>query len=402
MGEDSTNGSRTTRAATARPRMSMATSSPKVSAGSTRARATPARRVGEYVPEVVSPTAPPSAPRHGHVRAWHPPALEEKPAQRTPAALRPLGDERCPPGELGLVPPDRPGEPCLDRRDGVREVLAVEGVAHLGAQRVAGPEPAGRRTRGHGRPQLGEDFHGKDHLVPVLPRVARAAHQDRGAGELGGGERHVGEVLIGAQKGQADHHLATRGTLDREDPLSVVAVLDLHFGGQPGSEGVAHRCGVGGVGHHSQLVGPKSVDDEVVHHPAGRVAEHRVLGLPRADPVEVVGQDPVQRSTRPRAGHDELAHVRDVEHADGCAHGRVLGDHAGRVLDGHLPPAEVGHPGARGTVRLGEGGPAQGHARSLRRCAEPRARSCRSGHSLGPPTATVRPLASNPLMKARR
>ena len=50
------------------------------------------------------------------------------------------------------------------------------------------------------------------------------------------------------------------------------------------------------------------------------------------------------------AAEHEPSHVRDVEEAGAAAGGEVLGDDPGRVLDGHLPAAEVDHPRARGLV----------------------------------------------------
>ncbi len=66
----------------------------------------------------------------------------------------------------------------------------------------------------------------------------------------------------------------------------------------------------------------------------------------------------------------DVAHVRDVEEADGGADGHVFGDEAG-VLDGHVPAAEVDHLGLVGAVGGVEGGLAEcgegvGHAWILR------------------------------------
>ena len=64
----------------------------------------------------------------------------------------PLGRERVPAPERVLLPADRPPGPGLDRRDVQRQVLPVQRIAHLGAQRVAGTQ-SGRSTAepGHGR-----------------------------------------------------------------------------------------------------------------------------------------------------------------------------------------------------------------------------------------------------------
>jgi hypothetical protein len=41
--------------------------------------------------------------------------------------------------------------------------------------------------------------------------------------------------------------------------------------------------------------------------------------------------------------------VADIEDSDGATHGVVLIDDAG-VLDGHVPSAEIHHPGSKGAM----------------------------------------------------
>ena len=69
---------------------------------------------------------------------------------------------------------------------------------------------------------------------------------------------------------------------------------------------------------------------------------------------------------------DGLAQVRDVEDADGLAHGCVLLEDATTgIVDGHLPPAEVGELGAEGYVPVVERGVSQSrvsHERRRYRC----------------------------------
>ena len=49
-----------------------------------------------------------------------------------------------------------------------------------------------------------------------------------------------------------------------------------------------------------------------------------------------------------------LAHVADVKEANGVAHGMVLGEHARRVLDRHLPATEWNHSATQGNMRIKE------------------------------------------------
>ena len=59
----------------------------------------------------------------------------------------------------------------------------------------------------------------------------------------------------------------------------------------------------------------------------------------------------VQPRLRARAADDELAHVRDVEHAGRRAHRAVLGEDAARIMHGHRPAAEADHPAAEAHMR---------------------------------------------------
>ena len=62
-----------------------------------------------------------------------------------------------------------------------------------------------------------------------------------------------------------------------------------------------------------------------------------------------------------RAGAAELdvAHVRDIEEADGGADGHMLGRDAG-VFDRHVPSAEVDHLGFADAMGCVQGGAAEG------------------------------------------
>ena len=147
---------------------------------SSSASAMPTLRVGENVPLVISPTAlvagvaPPCAAR------GMPRSVGSRPhsVRRGPAAFS--AEQRVAAPERRLVPADRPARP--GPAPGVmsrRQVLAVQRVAHLGAQRVAGAEAARPESRA---PAANSASHTAtassardDQLVAVLAGVAGAA-----------------------------------------------------------------------------------------------------------------------------------------------------------------------------------------------------------------------------------
>ena len=168
-----------------RPRTSTYTVSPSTTRASSSASPTPCLRVGEKVPEVISPTsrrrrrAPACAGagcrgRRRRCRAASPAGLASRSARS--AVVAP---------EAFLVPADRPAEPGLDGCDRQRDVLAVQRVAHLGAQGVAGAE-AGGHDAVLAAPAAISASHtetaaafGIDQLVAALAGVAGPADDDR-------------------------------------------------------------------------------------------------------------------------------------------------------------------------------------------------------------------------------
>src|SRR3954452_21332007 len=93
-----------------------------------------------------------------------------------------------------------------------------------------------------------------------------------------------------------------------------------------------------------QVIGDAAVDDQVVDHAAGRiVAAECVLRLPGTDAVQIVAEAGVDEVLRTRTAHHGVAEMAYVEDTNGFPHGKMLLDHA-RVLDRHLPPAELRHP----------------------------------------------------------
>ena len=101
--------------------------------------------------------------------------------------------------ERRLGPADRPTGARLNRRDVAREILAVQRVAHLGAQGVASAEPA--REQAVRRAVLEQlvphgpgEVPGNDDLEADLAGVAGAAHRDVDVVPGHMDERHVLEV----------------------------------------------------------------------------------------------------------------------------------------------------------------------------------------------------------------
>ncbi len=99
------------------------------------------------------------------------------------------------------------------------------------------------------------------------------------------------------------------------------------------------------------MVRIEAVEGEVVDHAAVGVAHGGVLNLAVDQLRGVVDGHLLDEIESPGALDDDLAHVRDVEKAGGVAHGEMLVDHSA-VLHGHLPAAEVDHPGAHLFVHI--------------------------------------------------
>ena len=106
---------------------------------------------------------------------------------------------------------------------------------------------------------------------------------------------------------------------------------------------------VGGVDAQEVVVLGDLVDQDIVHEPAVLVEQPGVVRLAGLQLVDGVGGDEIGELGGFGAVDFDLAHVADIEDADGAAHGVVLIDDAG-VLDGHVPPAEIHHLGSQGAM----------------------------------------------------
>ena len=251
--------------------------------------------------------------------------------------------------ERGLVPADGPAGARHVRRELHAQLVPVQRVAHLGAQGVAGAEPAREALEGRHRlderiPQLERGGGRDDQLVALLPRVAGAAHDGLRAVAVDLRERHVRQVGRQAERGD---DLGALGALDRDDRVVLVLVDDLDALGRLLLEAADHLGVVGRVGDEEDVVVGDVVLDEVVDDAAGLlVAAHRVLRLAGADLAQLVREARVDEVGGAGPGDPRLAEVAHVEDPDALTDGRVLAEHSATgVFDRHLPPAEVGHLG---------------------------------------------------------
>ena len=104
-----------------------------------------------------------------------------------------------------------------------------------------------------------------------------------------------------------------------------------------------------GVDADEDMVVGDLVDQDVVNESAVIVEQAGVLRLTLLEARDIVGGEEVGAADGFGSQDFDLAHVADIEQADGFPYGVVLVDEAG-VLDGHVPSAEVDHFGAEGAM----------------------------------------------------
>ena len=139
-------GSLVDRKTSRRPRTSTLSSASALTNGGTSAMPMPLRSVGLKVPEVMSHSGHVGGQEDQHPGPRDAAAVGDQAAQQALRAGLLLGEQRVAAPEPLLLPPHRPAEPRLVGGDVDGDVLAVERVAHLGAQRVAGAETAGEHA----------------------------------------------------------------------------------------------------------------------------------------------------------------------------------------------------------------------------------------------------------------
>ena len=102
------------------------------------------------------------------------------------------------------------------------------------------------------------------------------------------------------------------------------------------------------------VVGAEAVDEDVVDEGARGREQRGVVRLAIFELRGIVHGDVLDGGEGTGAAELDFAHVADVEETDAGAHGHVLGNEAAAgagVFDGHVPAAEVDHPGFEGAVR---------------------------------------------------
>ena len=155
--------------------------------------------------------------------------------------------------------------------------------------------------------------------------------------EVGGGELLEGLGGAGALDGELGVVIAEVVDVDAGHVADLLAdPLEVFFAGA-------------GVDDDEEVVVGELVDDDVVDEGAVGVEHGGVLGLAGLEFAGIVHRELLHGGEGAGAAELDVAHVGDVEEADGGAYGHVFGDEAG-VLDGHVPAAEVDHFGFGGAV----------------------------------------------------
>jgi hypothetical protein len=88
------------------------------------------------------------------------------------------------------------------------------------------------------------------------------------------------------------------------------------------------------------------IEEDVVHNCAVGVGEQAVMGLPHGHLGDVAGLHVLQEEVGLRPFGPKLAHVVDVEEAGGGAHGLMLGQGTGGILDRQFVPGKGHHASA--------------------------------------------------------
>ena len=97
-----------------------------------------------------------------------------------------------------------------------------------------------------------------------------------------------------------------------------------------------------GVDNEEKLLGTHLIDQQVIDCAAVGVAHHTVEHLSIGCSGDVIGENVLNVALSVGTGDEHLAHVRNVEHAAGLAHGIVLvGDVC--VLNGHVEAGKRRH-----------------------------------------------------------
>ena len=152
------------------------------------------------------------------------------------------------------------------------------------------------------------------------------------------------------------HGLLGLGTLNGQLRVVVALVVDLDVKVGGLLVDPSHvLVDVGGVDDQEQVVLAHFVHQQVIHGSSVGIEHHAIEHLAHLGTGDVVGEDIVDKFLGLGTSDAHLTHVRHVEHADGLAHGVVLGLDA-IVLDGHVIACEWAHQRAQGHMLVVETG----------------------------------------------
>ena len=260
------------------------------------------------------------------------------------------------------------------------EAARLDSFVNAGVQDAA-PDPFGFRRR-------------DVCLESILARVACAG--DR---RLAASERALAEPVVSHRRqiefGEPARHRESPRTLDGK--LGVAVANEGQLGVEPIP--VLHPCEVRilvcGVDAKEIVILSDAVNQQVIDEPAIVVEQPRVLRLTITQTGGSVRAKRVNQVHGLRAADFNFAHVAHVEEPHGGAYRGMLGDDS-RVLDWHVPAAEVGHSGSCLAMHAMQGSTTQGtrtggfsHMTDTPPLAEARAEAGR--FKLPLPSMTVKP-----------
>ena len=228
--------------------------------------------------------------------------------------------------------------------------MAVQRQAGFHAQGVAGAQAGGLRAQfNQAVPQPDDVFALHEHFE--AQRLAGVA----GAGDAGGAAFQLHDVQavldrLDGQRfaaGELGQDVLGFGSLDGDaGPL----------GGDVGEFAVITRqqrsqvsqvlVDVRGVDDQPEVVFFKAIQVGVIHRGAVRGLDDAVLAPVQFQSTDVAGDHVLQEGKTVFSFDQDAAHVGHIKDAAGMAGVQMLGYDAFRVLDRHLPAAEIHHGGA--------------------------------------------------------
>ena len=239
---------------------------------------------------------------------------------------------------------------------GNAHLVAVQGEGRLHAQGIPCAQAGRPRAQLH---QPVPQPHGV--LAADVYLVAQRLAGVAGLGDAGlvtlqghGAQGVLGGLLGGGHAaGQGHEHFLALGTLHGDGGPLVADVGDGAVEARQRPVQVLQvLVDVGGVDHQQIVVLLEQIQIRVVHGAAVLVGNDAVLGHVQVQGADVAGQHVLKKFLALGPLNQQAAHVGHVEQAAHLAGIQVLGDDAGGILDGHLPPAEVHHGGPGGHMHV--------------------------------------------------